>query len=187
VGWWDQQNILFQDAANNFVLLDVCSDKTNILFTAKALAQSLQDMGLPNDPAATSAFANWNGRNYDTYFALADSTLGGPSILLRANKTGPALKLVCRNFHSERLGRLDEAGTRYLYGGESGHSGALTNGAVLLRDLTNNTSRTVVEPDGKYTMPRFYGEDIIYPRNRLLWRLVQGETNSTQLLPPTNH
>ena len=188
-GWWDPQNILFKDSANNFVLLDVCSDKTNTLFTAEALAQSLQDLGLPNDPAPIGAFAHWNGRDYDTYFALASSIQRGKSFLLRADKTGPALKLVCRDFEFKWLGRLDEAGTRYLYDGESGQPDRGGNGGVFLRSLTNNTSRTVVEPDngGQYAIARFYGDDIIYFRNRLLWRLAPGETNSTQLLPPTSH
>jgi hypothetical protein len=188
-GWWDQQNILFKDSANNFVLLDVCSDKTNTLFTAKAIAQSLQDLDLPNDPAAIGAFAQWNGRNYDTYFALANSIHGGKSFLLRADKTGPALKLVCRDFQFEWLGHLDEAGTRYLYDGESGQPGGGGNGGVFMRNLTNNTSRTLVEPDngGQYALPRFYGEDIIYYRNRRLWLQALGETNSTQLLPPTRN
>ena len=189
LGWWDPQNILFKDSASNFVLLDVCNDTTNTLFTAKALAQSLQDLGLPNDPATLSAFSQWNDWNYDAYFALANSIHGGKSFLLRADKTGPALKLVCRDFQFEWGGRLDEAGTRYLFDGESGPSGRGGNGGVFLRNLTNNTSRTVVEPDngGQYAISRFYGEEIIYFHKRLLWRLPLGGTNSTQLLPPTSN
>jgi hypothetical protein len=82
---------------------------------------------------------------------------------------------------------LDETGTRYLYDGESGQPGRGGNGGVYLRNLTNHTIRTVVEPDNgkQYAIARFYGEDIIYFRNRLLWRLAPGETNSTQVLPPT--
>jgi hypothetical protein len=148
-----------------------------------------EDLNLPNEPAAIGAFAQWNGRTYDTYFALANSTLGGNSFLLRADKTVPALKLVYRDFQFEWLGRLDEAGTRYLYSGEFGQPGRGGNGGVLPRNLTNNTSRTVVEPDSskQYAGPQFYGEDIIYRRNRQLWRLAPGETNGTRILPPTSN
>ena len=106
---------------------------------------------------------------------------------MKADKTGstPILKLVARNFQFHHLGRFNETGTTYLYPGESGFPGNGGNGGIYLTDLTNNTSRCLLAPNGgkQYALPQFYGDEIIYFLNRAIWRLAPGETNGTRLLP----
>jgi hypothetical protein len=68
------------------------------------------------------------------------------------------------------LGRLDITATHYLYNGERGLPGQGGNGAVLLRNLEDNSITSLVPPDnsGQYSLPRFYRNEVIYFRNRLL-------------------
>jgi len=117
---------------------------TNTLFSTNALANALHQRDLTNDLGWIRAINNWNGRDYDFYFALQnESYRTGESFLLKANHADPALKLLYRKFKFEHLGRLDVSATHYLYNGESGLSGRGGNGGVFLRDLSDNTSRTL--------------------------------------------
>jgi hypothetical protein len=185
-GWWDDTRILLRDPTNNFILFDVATRNTNTLFSSDALADSLRQMDLTTGIGKIRAINNWNGRDYDFYFALqSESYRAGESFLLKANHADPSLKLLYRNFKFEHLGRLDASATHYLYNGESGSPGRGGNGGVFLRDLSDNTSRTLVEPDGsgQYALARFYGDEIIYFRNRLPWRMNLNGSNNVPLFP----
>jgi len=186
-GWWDASQILLRDPANNFILFEVITRTTRTLFTATALANSLRQMGLTNGAGRIRAINNWNGRDYDFYFALQkESYREEESFLLKANYAEPTLKLLCRKFKFEHLGHLDASATHYLYNGESGLPGRGGNGGVFLRDLRENTSRTLVPPDGsgQYALARFYGDEVIYFRNRLPWRTDLNGSNNVPLFPP---
>ena len=107
------------------------------------------------------------------------------SFLARADRAGPALTLLYRHFEFHWGGHLDSTATHYLYQGESGAPGEGGDGAVYLRDLTTGETATVVPPDnkGQYAIPRFYGNDVIYFRDRLLRRVGLNASNDAPLLP----
>lgn len=186
-GWWDDQNILVKDPADNFVLFDIVTQKTTTLFTAGAFANSLQQMGLATNLAPVVAFPNWNGRAFDFYFNAPTNWVAGWSYLLKADRSTRTLTLVSRDFEFKWGGRLDATGSHYLYDGESGAPGSGGNGGVFLRDLTDNTTRTIVPPDnkGQYAISRFYQDSVIYFTNRLIWRIDLNGSNNVQILLPT--
>ena len=181
--WWDDRTILVEQSINNFGLFDVKTEKTTPLFTTSAIAQFLHEAGLTNKPIDLRPVSNWNGHDYDIYFT--ERTTYGESFLLKAERPGPKLTLLYRTFKREHLGRLNSSATHYLYAGESGPPGRGGNGGVFLRDLSNNSVRTVVEPDhrGQYSLPRFYNNEVIYFRNRLLWRVDLNGSNNAPLFP----
>lgn len=184
-GWWNDHTILVEQSASTFVLFDIESRKTTPLFTSAVFGRFLREAGLTND-MNLSLVSNWNGRDYDFYFAQRIRYhTRTESFLLKAERPGPQLKLLYPNFKFEHLGRLNPAATHYLYNGESGASGRGGNGGVYLRDLSNNTVQTIVEPDhrGQYALPRFYGNEVIYFRNRLPWRIDLNGTNNAPLFP----
>ena len=173
-GWWDETRILIRDPGDNFVLLDILSGNTSTLFSAGLWADTLREKNLTNFSGRIRAINNWNGSNYDFYFGLQNASYqAGASFLFKANHEVPVLKLLFPNFKFEHLGRLDASASHYLYGGEPGLPGRGGNGAVLLRDLSNNSVTTLVPPDnrGQYSLPRFYGDEVVYIRNRMLWRM----------------
>ncbi|MDB6108877.1 MAG: hypothetical protein JWR69_627, partial [Pedosphaera sp.] len=184
-GWWDDHQILAKDPADNFVLLDITTGKTATLFTATTFANTLQQLGLATNLAPVIAFPNWNGHAFDFYFNAPTNRVAGNSYLLKADRTDNTLKLVSRDFEFKWGGRLDATGSHYLYDGESGAPGRGGNGGVYLRDLTDNTTRTIVPPDnkGQYAISRFYKESVIYCTNRLIWRIDLSGSNNTQILP----
>lgn len=187
IGWWDEQHILVNNGVNEFSLLDVATQRRRALFSAASVTSFLAEAGLTNDPAGLGAFANWNGREYDFYFGPENSIRGlknPDAYLLKADRAGPALKVQYRNFQFRWGGHLDHAGTHYLYQGEKGAPGTGGDGSVYLEDLTNGTTTLVVPPDnkGQYSIPRFYGNEVIYFQNRLLWRIQINSSNSTPLL-----
>ena len=188
-GWWDQKNIFLQTSNHDFALYDVEKKQTTTLFSAETIRATLNQLKLPSDPANVETFANWNGTDYDFYIAETQHELSGkPSFLLKADRTSPnpALKLVAEEFQFEWGGRFDAKATKLLYQGESGAAGQGGNGAVYLRDLSDDSTRTLVPPDnrGQYSIPRFYGDEVIYYRDRVLWRIGLDGSNNVPLFPP---
>jgi hypothetical protein len=189
-GWWADQEILLESADNTFVALDIHSRQTRPLFAPATFASVLAQAGLTNPSAGISAFANWNGREYDFYFGIKGRISGTHepnSFLLKAERNGPApsLKLAYRDFEFHWGGHLDAAGTHYLFQGESGKPGKGGDGAVYWRDLTTNTTVTLVPPDhkGQYAIPRLYGDQVIYFKDRLLRRVNVDGSHDGPLLP----
>ena len=186
-GWWDGERILFKDKLNNFNLFDITTHKTNTVFAATTISRCLRELGLPDEshPGGITAFCHWNGRNNDILFTEFKEQNWGRSFLLRADREGLSLKLLYRDFQFQWLGRLDGDCTHYLYEGESGQPGRGGNGGVYLRNLTNDTTLALVEPDngGQYSLPRFSDDGVIYSRKRLLWRVDLNGSNNAPLLP----
>jgi hypothetical protein len=189
LGWWDDQNILVKDADRNFVLWDVASQRTTPLFTQQQVEAVLKENGLDDYRAPPSAFTSWNGKDYDVYFFCGPAGSykpdSGRSFLLKADRATKTLRVHSREFRFGYLGTLNETGTLYAYNGESGPSGRGGSGAVHVRDLRDESERAVVAADnrGQYALPRFYGDTIVFWRNRLLWRQKVDETNAVRLLP----
>jgi hypothetical protein len=65
----------------------------------------------------------------------------------------------------------------------SGNGG---NGGVFLLDLLNNTTTTLIPPDnkGQYSIPRFYGDTVLYFRNGQIWTINRDGSANTRLFPP---
>jgi hypothetical protein len=187
-GWWDDHTVLGKDSADNFVLFDVVTRKTQTLFSAEAILQFLKDNNLTNDPAGITSFRNWNGRDYDLYFAgnRKSGLDTNTTFLIKVERPGPTLKFLYRNFQFKWSGHLNVTATHYLYNGYSGAPGKGGNGGVVLRDLINNTERDIVPPDnsGQYSLARLCGDTVIYSRNKVLWRTDINGTNATRLFPP---
>jgi hypothetical protein len=185
-GWWDDHNLVIKDPRNNFLLFDVVARKPTTLFSAQEISRFLQKSGLWADPSVLKAFPHWNGSENEIYFTLQSQLYSaGECFLLKTDHTERTLKLLYPKFKFEHLGRLDDAATRYLYNGESGLPGRGGNGGVLLRDLSSNTTRTLVEPDnaGQYALPRFYADEVVYFRNKVPWRMPLSGTNVSRLFP----
>ncbi len=185
-GWWDTRNVLVKERDGSFVLFDVETRQTRTLFSAAAVSKSLEQLGLPSDPAAIGTLHNWNGREYDFYFTLAKQRHSGESFLLKADRATRTLRLVKRNFQFHHLGRLDAEGTHYLYEGENGTPGAGGNGGLYLRDLSDDSVRTLVEPDnrGQYALARFCADGVIYLRNKQIFRVDLNGSNNAPLFQP---
>lgn len=187
-GWWDDQNVILQTAGRDYLLVNVARPQTNLLFSAATLRQTLEQFQLPSDPTNVQPFAHWTGTNYDLYFAeMLYEHEGKRCFLLKADRTTspPTLQLVAREFQFRWGGQFNARATHYVYQGESGAVGRGGNGAVLLRDLRDSSERTLVPPDdrGQYAIPRFYGDEIIYFRDRQLWRIGLDGSNNTPLFP----
>ncbi len=186
-GWWDDHTLLVAAGGNTFELFDVLTRKTRPLFSAAEVGKFLSTAGITNSTGDLDAIANWNGRGYDFYFGPQHMRAGGADIaLLKLERDGPSLKLLNRHFMTQWGGRLDADTTHYLYQGESGAPGRGGNGAVYLRNLTNDSVVTIVPPDNskQYAIPRFYGNEVIYFRNRILHRIGLDGANDAPLLSP---
>ena len=184
-GWWDNQNIIYKDQKNNFMVFDVINNSTRMLFSAEAISNTLQKLDLPIDREGLTAFCHWNGHHNDVLFTQGKERAWGESFILKADRTNQTLKLVFRDFKFRWGGYFNSDMTLYVYEGERGQPGAGGNGSVLLRDLSNNTERTLVPADngGQYSLPRFCDGGVIYWRKRQLWRVDIGGANNAPLIP----
>lgn len=188
VGWWTDHEILIVSGTNEFDLFDVGPRRRRTLFSQAYVKTFLEQERIADVATNLWAFPNWNGRSYDFYLGSAESWGGRQhpdSFLLKADKANAALKLVYRNFRFRWGAHLDSTATHYLYPGESGVPGSGGDGSIYLENLTNGTILTVVPPDnqGQYSTPAFYGDEVIYFRNRMLWRAQINGSNNTVLLP----
>ena len=187
IGWWDDQNILFKDRDNNFSIYDVVKEKSVVLIGVERLAKKLQSYSNAKAEEA-EAFANWNGREYDFYIAEKEYEFRAKrSFLLKIDRTKPepTLRVTSWEFKFEWGGHLNADATQFLYQGESGAVGSGGNGAVYLRDLNDGSVRTIVPPDrsGQYAIPRFYSNEVIYFRNRTIWRIGLDGSGDAPLFP----
>jgi hypothetical protein len=184
-GWWDDSHILLESKPEGFTLFDVQTEKTTPLFTQADVQPLLARAGITNTPDL-SADVHWNGTNYDLYFGLSDKIRGlhGDSFLLKANRSGPPLTMVSTNFGFRWGGSFNETSGLYLFQGESGRPGSGGNGSVYVRNLTNGTETVIVPPDnkGQYAIPRFYGNEVIYFRDRVLHRIGLDGSNDSLVL-----
>ncbi len=190
-GWWDDHDLLMRDSAKNFVLFDVVTRKTSTVFAVDAIARRFQEMGIQDDAAKVNTRFSWNGKDYNVFFTGDKggwSTYTNTTFLIKIERSNLGLKLLYSNFQFRWLGRLDATATHYLYAGENGRFGSGGNGGVFLLDLASNTTRTLVPPDngGQYSLPRFYGDSVIYFTNREPWRIDLNGSNAVRLFPPVD-
>ena len=183
-GWWDESTIVLKDPTNNFVLCDVGTGKTSQFWSSAQIAAFFGKLNLPDDPVTANLFSIWNGKENDFYLAdLHKKWQAVESYLIKIERPGPTLSLVSPHFKFEWSDHLDSTGHWYLY---SGRDSGKASSAAFLRDLGNNTDRTLVASDGgKYfSIPRFYRDGVIYTRSNMLWRISLDGSNQTQLFPP---
>ena len=187
-GWWDDQHILVETGLNNFALFDIATEESKPLFAPGDIAAFLSRTGLTNDPSGIGVFANWNGTDFDFYFGPKTDihgTGGTNSFLGKIDKDQPSLRLIYRNFQFRWGGHLNSDATHHLYQGESGAPGAGGNGAVYLKNLTNDAVLTLVVPNnrGQYAIPRYCGDEVLYFQNKLLRRVKLDGSGDAFLLP----
>lgn len=189
-GWWDERHIMIRSPGGEFSLLNVARRETRLLFGTNQVMNLLSDIGLTNGPSTLGARTSWNGADYDFYFGPVTHIAGltnEPSFLLKADKENNALRLVSSEFQYRWGASFDVTGTRYLFQGEQGGPGKGGDGGVYLRDLNEGTVATLVPPDygGQYAIPRFYSNEVIFFRNRVLHRVSQDGGSIEPLLSPT--
>lgn len=192
-GWWDDHDILINTGINQFDLLDIRTETTRTLFNPADFDKLLAGVASHTTAAVTNtsptlaARANWNGKSFDFYFGIRDQMTGlkgSNSFVLRASTDSPKLELLYPQFQFRWGGHFDRTGKHYLYPGESGQPGGSGNGAIYLQDLTSGAVSTIVPPDNisGYTLPRFYGNEVIYSRNNHLHRISLDGSNDVDVL-----
>src|SRR5581483_5623530 len=188
-GWWDSSELLVLTPEHNLTLYDVKDGATETLFGAEALTAFLQKSELETNLDHFACIPNWNGGAYDFYFHARTNWVAGTSYLIKADRGNRSLKLLSKSFDYRWGGRFDAPGEHYVYDGEAGAPGSGGDGAVYLRDMADNSARTIVPPDNRkqYALGRLYRNTLVYFGNGKLWRIDLGSTNSVQILPPTGN
>jgi hypothetical protein len=124
------------------------------------------------------------------HLSARTNRINGPAYVLEASagEGEPQLRLFQRDFQFEWLGRFNPDRSLYVFPGGSGPPGSGGDGSVRLRTVQTGETRTLIESDqsNQYTLPRFYGDQIIYVRGRQLWSVDVNGSNTFKLfeLPP---
>jgi hypothetical protein len=185
VSWWDSQRILVTDTNNDLVLYDVEARKISALFPLQELKKSFVEAGVTNDPGTAHPFFMWDGRQNDFYLTDGFKRWSAQeSYLIKIERPG-RLKLIDPYFKFEWSDHFDASGNYYLY---TGREPGQTNSAVYVRDLKARKSRELVPPDpnrtNEFSLPNFYGTDVIYVRSNALWRISLDGSHNRRLFPP---
>jgi hypothetical protein len=184
-GWWDTQRILLRDTNNDLVLFDVETRKTSAFLPVRQLQKSFGEAGLTNDAGQAYPCFMWYGHQNDLYLTEGNKRWSAEeSYLVKIERSG-RFKLIDPHFKFEWSDHFDASGTYYLY---SGRERGQTNGAVYVRDLRTRTTRELVPPDpnrtNDFSLPNFYGTDVIYQRSNSLWRIRLDGSQNRRLFPP---
>lgn len=185
LAWWDEKNILCKDPSNNFGLFDVLSGRGTNLFTAQTIVDKLRALDLSADASDVTVIRHFNGHGNDILLTFESQKNWGQAFLVKVVQSDLSFKLLYRDFKFQWGGHFNADCTRYVYQGESSGPGKGGNGGVYLRNLANNTTTTLVEPDngGQYSLVRFCDDGVIYWRKKLLWRVDLNGSNNVPLIP----
>jgi Tol biopolymer transport system component len=109
--------------------------------------------------------------------------LAKESYLLRLKRPGSELELVNPKFKFEWSDHFDATGSNYAFSGREAGQGS---SAVYLRNLATGETRTLVEDNGTklFSLPNFYGTNVIYSRSNQLWRVDFTGRNHERVFPP---
>jgi hypothetical protein len=184
-GWWDQTNLLVTTTNNDFVLYDVTTRKMTPLISSSNLATFLKEHDITEDPTKARPFFQWNGQENEFY--LTDTYKkwsADESYLIKVERSDARLTLLSTKFKFEWSDQFDQTGRYYAYSGRD--SGKASDG-VFVRDLQTGTSQIAVAPtkNTSFSIPRFYGDWIIYSRSNRLWKINVDGTENQLLFPPS--
>ncbi len=183
IGWWDNQSVLCVNQTNDFSLLDVVSERTSPLLYGSNVVAFLEQHGIAHQGQRPTAFANWNGGQFNFYVTDTHRKwLATNSFLLKLERPDARLSLVAPDFKFEWSDHFDESQRYYAY---SGRDGGPVDG-VFLRDIQTGGERTLIEPKGAkhHSIPNWYGTNVIYRRSNQLWSIDFNGVNQTRLFPP---
>jgi hypothetical protein len=186
-GWWDDRRILIKKPTGDWILYDVLTQNTSTLLNLETISRRLHELGIPDDPATLTTCSIWNGTDYE--FRLVASQgwnwYTNGSFMLKIERSG-FLTLSRQNFKFKWLGKFNAAETYYVYDSEPGAIGRGGNGGILVLDLLDDTTATLVPPDnkGQYAIPRFYGDSVLYFRDHQIWSIKLDGSENIRLFPP---
>jgi len=184
-GWWDNQHMVVKTPDHSFMLFDAVTGTTNGLLSAAQVQSFLEESGVREvKNSSISLFRVWTGSSNQFYLTDAHQRwLAKESFLAKLSSPGPGLEMVAPEFKFEWSDHLDSSGSYYVFSGrESGQASA----AVFVREVRTGDTRTLVPDNGekRFSLPNFYGTDIIYVRSNRLWRVDVNGSGHTQLFPP---
>jgi hypothetical protein len=184
-GWWDNSRILLESTNLDFVLYDVRSKVTSPLVSSAKLGEFLEQNKVTFGAARPHTFFIWNGRENDFYLTdTHQKWLAAESALIKVERPDGNLKLLSPRFKFEWSDHFDPSGQLYLY---SGRERAQGSDGVFLRHLEGGTNQVLVAPgtNNYHSIPRFYGNSVIYTRSNAIWRVGLDGSNDIKLFPPS--
>ena len=184
MGWWDNQRIILRNSSYEFVLYDVASRDVRVLLTPLQLRGFFDENKLVEDPQKMGAVSVWNGR--ENAFFLTDthkSWLATNSVMIKVDRETEGLELWQRNFKHEWLGHIHPEENLYVFNGRENGQGSAS---LYLRDLTSGVETALIASNTfrHFSIPHFYGDEIIYQRSNSLWRVDLKGVNHRQIFPP---
>ena len=190
VGWWNETSILYKSDAQDFSLYNVVTDQTSVLLAADEIKEFLKQRDLKADLSAgdVKPFPTWDEREYQFYFTDTLQRWKATNCFLsKMEKPSGKLKLIASDFKFQWSDSFDPTGRYYIFSGRD--AGAVEKvSAVYVRDLQTGTTRTLVEGDqsNQHSIPLLHGNDVIYSRSNMLWRISLFDTNASsgRVFPP---
>lgn len=186
IGWWDNTHLLYWTIHHDLVLQEISTAKTASLLPAAQLRSFLRGNELPLDLQSAQFKCCWNGRGNDFYLMNpGPGAMLAESYLIKLEHPDGQLKLVSRHFNVEWSEDFDATGRYSLY--SKRRDSTPDRNGVFLRDLQIDATQVLVAPNATNysSLPRFYGDSVIYVRSNALWRINLDGTHNIRLFPPS--
>ncbi len=184
-GWWDNTHILLQTTNYDFLLYDVKTRQVTPFIAFAQIKGLLQDKVISEEPIKAGAVCFWNGKENDFYITDTHQRwLAEESYLIKVERPEGRLNLLSPKFKFEWSDHFEPTGRYYLY---TGRGAGMDSDGVFVRDLASSSNRVLVEPNANkyFSIPRFYGDSVIYVRSNMLWRINLDGSNNVRLFPPS--
>lgn len=185
-GWWSAQEILCKPdyTTGNFSIYNVNTKAISTIISAEQFADWARDHDIKADLSRVGAFQVWDGTNFDFFVTdLHSKWEATNSFLAQITREEPRLVLMAADFHFQWSDHLHPNRQSYVY---TGRDAGNNSSAVFVRRVRGGEDRMIVPPDGPYfSIPRFYGDSVVFVRSNMLWRTDLQGSNTVRLFPTT--
>lgn len=191
-GWLSKHECFYRDSNYNVVVFDVRTQESTVILTPAKLSTFLahHDLRINQNMLFTvRSVPTKNGDrmiiNGNHYFNSINSTLNEDEAwVVEIDRESRELKLLHERFPHQRSGKWNSDLTKYLYSGEKKTN---DTDAVYVYDVFSeevNSIENATHRGNSYSLPNFYGDQIIYVKENAMWIVNDDGTAKRQLFPP---
>lgn len=190
-GWFSNRECFYRDSKGEINVYDIKQDKSTVLLKPIQLNAFLENYKLQLNQKVGFNVVSVPTGNGDRMIIcgterfnknLPDPLIRDKDWVVEFEQESGELKLLHRWFPHKNHGKWNADLTKYIYPGQDGKN----VDAVYLYDIEREELLTLEQGKGsrdEYSMPNFYGDNVIYVKDNALWMMKDDGTGKRQIFP----